>query len=81
MVLTAVAPGSLSALEPLRMARKLDRYRETARMSLEPWLVEAALARLRQTLSSADQRIIIKATRTPHKVVWPESWVVSQSEI
>jgi hypothetical protein len=39
------------------------------------------LARLRQTLSSADQRIIIKATRTPHKVMWPESWVVSQSEI
>jgi hypothetical protein len=28
------------------MARKLDRYRETARMSLEPGLVEAALARL-----------------------------------
>jgi hypothetical protein len=81
-VIVLTAPGSVtSALEPLRIARKLDRYRETARMSLEPWLVEAALARLRQTLSSADQRIIIKATRTPHKVMWPESWVVSQSEI
>ena len=42
-----VAPGSVtSALEPLRMAKKLDPYRETARMALEPWLVEAALARL-----------------------------------
>jgi hypothetical protein len=30
---------------PLRMARKLDRYRETVRIVLEPWLVEAALAR------------------------------------
>jgi hypothetical protein len=30
--------------EPLRMARNLDPYRETARMALEPWLVEAALA-------------------------------------
>jgi hypothetical protein len=40
-----VTPGSVtSALEPLRMARKLDPYRETARMSLEPWLVETALA-------------------------------------
>ena len=40
-------PGSVTgALEPLRMARKLDRYRDTARMVLEPWIVEAALARL-----------------------------------
>src|SRR3984957_8226713 len=39
-----VAPGSVtSALEPLRMARKLDPYRETARIVLEPWLREAAL--------------------------------------
>jgi hypothetical protein len=68
-------PGSVtSALEPLRMARKLDPYRETARMALEPWLVEAALARLAQPLSPADQRIVVKATRTPHKVRWPEWW-------
>jgi hypothetical protein len=70
-----VAPGSVtSALAPLRMAKKLDPYRETARMALEPWLVEAALARLPQTLSPADQRIVVKATRTPHKVKWPEWW-------
>src|SRR5260221_6989431 len=70
-----VAPGSVtSALEPLRMARKLDPYRETARMALEPWLVEAALARLSQQLSPTDQRIVVKATRTPHKVRWPEWW-------
>jgi hypothetical protein len=70
-----VAPGSVtSALQPLRMARKLDPYRETARMALEPWLVEAALARLRGTLSPADQRTIVKATRTPDKVSWPEWW-------
>src|ERR1700732_5117376 len=75
IVLVSVAPGSVtSALEPLRMARKLDPYRETARIALEPWLVEAALARLRRTLSPDDQRIIVKATRTPHKVRWPEWW-------
>ena len=68
-------PGSVtSALEPLRMARKLDPYREPARMALEPWLVEAALARLSKPLSPADQRIVVKATRTPHKVRWPEWW-------
>jgi hypothetical protein len=75
IVRVLVAPGSVtSALEPLRMARKLDPYRETARMALEPWLVEAALARLSQPLSPVDQRIIINATRTPHKVRWPEWW-------
>jgi len=70
-----VAPGSVtSALMPLRMARKLDPYRETARMALEPWLVEAALAHLDRKLSPTEQRTIVKATRTPHKVKWPEWW-------
>jgi hypothetical protein len=70
-----VEPGSVTtALEPLRMARKLDRYRKTVRIVLEPWLVEAALARLPHTLGSADQRTILKATRTPHKVRWPKWW-------
>ena len=46
-------PGSVTgALEPLRMARKLDRYRETARMVLEPWIVEAAIARLDRRLDA-----------------------------
>src|SRR5258706_3070806 len=75
IMLVGVAPGSVTtALEPLRMAKKLDPYRETARMALEPWLVEAALARLGRTLSPAEQRTIINATRTPHKVRWPEWW-------
>jgi D-alanyl-D-alanine dipeptidase len=75
IIRVAVAPGSVtSALEPLRMARKLDPYRETSRIALEPWLVEAALARVGRTLSPADQRLVIEATRTPHKVRWPEWW-------
>src|SRR5258705_3644146 len=70
-----VDPGSVTyALRPLRMAKKLDPYRETARMVLEPWLVEAALGRLRGTLRPADQPTIIEATRTPDKVRWPEGW-------
>jgi hypothetical protein len=74
-VLVGMAPGSVTAaLEPLRMARKLDPYRETARILLEPWLVEAALTRLPQPLSPADQRIVIDATRTRQKVRWPEWW-------
>ena len=75
IVIEGVAPGSVTpALKPLRMARKLDPYRETARMALEPWLVEAALERLGATLSPADQRTIVNATHTPHKVRWPRWW-------
>jgi hypothetical protein len=75
IVVVGVASGSVtSALLPLRMAKKLDPYRETARIALEPWLVEAALVRLPQPLSAADQRIIVQATRTPHKVRWPKWW-------
>ena len=37
IVVVFVRPGSVgTALEPLRMARKLDRYRKTARLMLEP---------------------------------------------
>ena len=75
ITMSIVDPGSVTlALEPLRMAKKVDSYRETARMVLEPWLVQAALARLPQPLSPADQRIIVKTTRTPHKVRWPGWW-------
>jgi ParB-like nuclease domain len=35
---------------------------------------EAALARLDRRLSPAEQRTIVKATRTPNKVKWPEWW-------
>ena len=78
IVIISVAPGSVNAaLEPLRMARNLDRYRPTARMALEPWLVEAALARLGfRRLSREQKDCIVKATRTPHKVKWPVWWEV-----
>jgi hypothetical protein len=70
-----VAPGSVtSALVALRMATKLDPYRETARIALAPWLIEAALARRPQTLCTDDQRVVVLATRTPHKVRWPQWW-------
>jgi Family of unknown function (DUF5681) len=71
-----VAPGSVnSALEPLRMARKLDPFRPSARMMLEPWIVEAALARLGdRRLTRREQEVVLAATRTPHKVTWPDWW-------
>jgi hypothetical protein len=75
VVLKHVAPGGVTcALEALRMAKKLDWLRETARMALEPWLVEAALARLPEPLAADGQRVVLKATRTPQKVRWPQWW-------
>lgn len=77
IIRVAVRPGSVSgASERLRMARKLDRYRETARMALEPWIVEAALARLDRHLSLEEQKTVVAVTRTPGKVRWPDWWRV-----
>lgn len=72
----SVAPGSVTAaLTALRMAIKLDRVRPTARMALEPWLVQKALDRLGgRRLSREEQAKVFRATRTPHKVRWPEWW-------
>ena len=72
----SVAPGSVSgALELLRMAKKVDRFRETAKIMLEPWLVEMALARLgNRRLTVDQQKEVVRATRTSWKVRWPEWW-------
>ena len=68
--------GSVNyALEPLRMATKLDRYRPNARILLEPWIVEKALSRLgTRRLSLEEQAIVVRAVRTPYKVRWPSWW-------
>jgi len=59
------------------MAKKLDRYRDTARMALEPWIVEAAIDRLGdKRLSVDEQKIAVRAARTPWKVRWPDWWEV-----
>lgn len=69
--------GANDAMQSLRMARILDRYRPTVRMKLEPWIVEMALNRLAEPLAPEQQRVVLSATRTPHKVAWPEWWSAS----
>lgn len=71
-----VDPGSVnSAIKILRMAKLFDPYRDTAHILLEPWIVEAALKRLGdQQLNATEQQTVLKATRTPHKVKWPDWW-------
>jgi hypothetical protein len=76
LVFRGVSPGNPNlALLHLRIASKLDRYRKTARVVLEPWMVEAALARLGdRRLTPQEQDTVLRATRTPHKVKWPSWW-------
>jgi hypothetical protein len=46
-------------------------------MVLEPWLVEEALARLGdRRLSLEEQAEVVRATRTPRKVRWPDWWEI-----
>lgn len=74
--IVSVAPGNPDVvMERLKMAVKLDRHRSTARVLLEPWLVEAALSRLHdRDFTEAEQSTIRRATRTPQKVKWPNDW-------
>ena len=80
IVWTYVSPGSVGcALDALRMAQKLNKQSQQARYLLEPWIVEAALHRFgSKRLSVEEQRLVIEATRTPHKVNWPDWWSVQQ---
>jgi len=73
-----VMPGFVNdELRRLKMAVKLDPYGAGARMELEPWLVQAALARLGDhVLSAEEQSAVVAATRTPGKVRWPGWWTV-----
>ena len=77
-VLKAVSPGSVgSALDALAMAHKQYRHSGNSRYLLNPWIVEAALARLgSRQLSVEEQRVVVEATKAPAKVKWPEWWSV-----
>jgi hypothetical protein len=80
-IMSLVAPGSVNmALLSLHMAAKHDRLRPTARIVLQPWLVETALARMNvKQLSLDEQKTVWEATRTPWKVKWPSWWAYYKS--
>lgn len=66
-----------SALKPLGLAMKLHPLdEERVCWKLQPWIVDAALARLGRQLSIEEQRTVVDATRTPEKVTWPSWWRV-----
>jgi hypothetical protein len=56
-------PGHVGdALECLRIARSLDRYRETRRYVLETWIVEAALERLGDRRLTPQEQSLARGT-------------------
>ncbi len=73
-----VGMGASPALAPLNLAvKKYPTDQNRVRWELQPWIVEAALARLGpRRLSLDEQREIWSNKRTPHKVAWPEWWSV-----
>lgn len=79
ILLSFVSPGeAYPALRALRMTKMLDAERPTIRAMIEPWLVEAALARLGdRRLTLEEQAEVWRATRTPRKVCWPTWWALT----
>lgn len=78
IIIKPVAPGSPNgAFLALKMGVKHDAFRTTARILIEPWLVQASLDRLGdRRLTHNEQETVVKATRTPSKVKWPDWWEV-----
>jgi hypothetical protein len=68
------------AIRCLNIATLLDGERPSGRLALEPWIVQAALKRLgERQLSSAEQKVVYSATRTPAKVKWPPWWSIAMA--
>jgi hypothetical protein len=72
----AVDSGMDAIIDTLGIAQlKHPTIEARVRWELNPWIVEAALARLGQRqLSEQEQREVWNVTRTPRKVKWPGWW-------
>lgn len=75
-----VGMGVGAVLRDLGIAHKKYPYDEQrVRYELNPWIVEAGIARLgSRTLSIEEQREVFANTRAPEKVAWPEWWTVRE---
>lgn len=68
--------GICCVVEDLGMAVRLNRHsKDNARLMLKPWIVEAALARMKPgALSTDQQKVVLASTQTPEGMRWPEWW-------
>lgn len=65
-------------IESLGMGMHVNRASKTnVRLELKPWIVQAAVDRMRpDQLSPAEQQTVLASTRSPQKIVWPDWWTV-----
>ncbi len=78
IIITFVEMGIEGPLEDLGLAVLHNPYDEgRARWKINPWIVEAALARHGdRRLTTEEQGEVYRATRLPGKVHWPDWWTV-----
>lgn len=78
IVVVLIGMGIEAILGELGIAmKKYPRDEHRVRWELQPWIVEAALARLGdRQLTKYEQHEVWGNTRTQHKVRWPEWWAV-----
>lgn len=78
VTISFVGMGIEVILAKLGLALKKFPYDEQrVRWDLQPWIVQAALARMGQKqLTIEEQREVWANTRIPNKVAWPDWWTV-----
>ena len=76
VIMTVVDSGADSIFSRLGIAKlKYPTDEARVRWELNPWAIEAALARLGdKRLTYAEQKEVWDAARTPDKVQWPKWW-------
>jgi predicted Fe-Mo cluster-binding NifX family protein len=76
IIMSMVGIGADIILKSLGLAvLKYPEDEKRVRLEINPWIVEAALARFgERRLSYPEQQEVWNATRTPRKVRWPEWW-------
>lgn len=76
IVFKPVWSGADAILDTLGLATlKFPEDEQRSRWEINPWVVEAALARLgSRTLTNDEQKEVWRNTRLPHKVSWPSWW-------
>lgn len=76
IIFKSVGSGMDAILETLGIAAlKYPTDQQRVRWEINPWIIEKALDRMGdRKLTINEQREVWKATRTPHKVRWPDWW-------
>jgi hypothetical protein len=72
----SIRPYSLEgAIEALGGGRLLYAHSDSARMLLDPWVIEFGLGHLGEhRLSRQEQRIVLFFARLPKRAAWPDWW-------